>query len=61
MENRDKKISAMVNGYQVTFGFTNEPKKDLEGKIRGILLDSFIAQNKGLVSLDSSVNPAQKS
>ena len=49
MDNKDKKLSAMVNGYQVTFSFSDEPKKDLAGKIRGILLDSFIAQNKGLV------------
>ncbi len=59
MDNKDKKLSAMVNGYQVTFSFSDEPKKDLAGKIRGILLDSFIAQNKGLVSQNSGAKTAQ--
>lgn len=59
MDNKDKKLSAMVNGYQVTFSFSDEPKKDLAGKIRGILLDSFIAQNKGLVFQNICAKTAQ--
>lgn len=48
MENKDRKLSAIVNGYQVTFSFTDEPQKDLGEKIRGILLDSYIDQNNGV-------------
>lgn len=59
MDKKDKKLSAKVNGYQVTFSFSDEPKKNLAWKIRGILLYSFIAQNKGLVSQNSGAKTAQ--
>ena len=49
LDNKDKKLSTIVNGYQVTLSFTDEPQKEMAGKIRGILLDSYIVQNKGVV------------
>lgn len=45
-ESKSKSISAVVNGFQVTFSFSDEPNIGLERKVKGILLDSFIAQNK---------------
>lgn len=60
METKNRSINAIVNGYQVTFSFADKPKKDLEGKIRKILLDSFIAQNKGLIPQGSGINTAQE-
>lgn len=48
MEQKDKKLTTIVRGYPVSFGFTEEPQKELSGKIRGILLDNFspLAQMK---------------
>lgn len=46
MESKSKSISAVVNSSQVTFSFSDEPNIGLERKVKGILLDSFIAQNK---------------
>lgn len=59
MEQKNKQLTTIVNGYHVSFSFSDEPKKDLSGKIRGILLDSFIAQNKGITRTSNAVNSAQ--
>lgn len=48
MEQKDKKLTTIVRGYPVSCGFTEKPQKELSGKIRGILLDAFLAQNSGV-------------
>lgn len=60
MEQKNKQLTTIVNGHPVSFSFSNEPKKDLSGKIRGILLDSFIAQNKGFIRNTNAVKSAQQ-
>lgn len=54
MNNKDKRINAMVNGHQVTFSFTDEPNIGLERRIKDILLDSLITQNRGVIPQNSN-------
>ena len=44
----------MVNDHLVTFSFYEEPNIGLERRIKGILLDSFITQNKGVIPQNSN-------
>ena len=37
MEQKDKKLTTIVRGYPVSFGFTEEPQKELSGKMPFLL------------------------